>query len=124
MGARRTATQMTALTAKSSLQGDVMVMNRLLCHAHEGMVKDIAKVVGITMTGEWKPYVGCSKAKAHQFKVPKTTNECADEPLGRVFYDIAVVMKHPSVGRGNFVVIFVDDYGSSFCIRRLTQWRL
>ena len=52
MEARRTATKMTPLTAKSSRQRDMMDMHRLLCHAHDGMARDTAEVAGITMTGE------------------------------------------------------------------------
>ena len=63
------------------------------------MVRDTAKLAGITLTREWKPCVGCSKAKATWFVVPKTTNERADEPLSRVFCYLEEAMKHLSVSQ-------------------------
>ena len=93
-------TQLITLTAKSSLQRDVMDTHRLLCHAHQGMLRDTAKVAGITPTEEGveKQCVSCSKYKPTRFIIPKTTNERADEPLGRVFCDLAGTMKHLYVG--------------------------
>ena len=52
MEATKAVTQLVALTAKSSLQRDVMDMHRLLCHAHQGILRDTAKVAGITPTKE------------------------------------------------------------------------
>ena len=43
MKARRAVTQIKALNGKSSLQRDVMDMHRLLCHALEGMVRDLLR---------------------------------------------------------------------------------
>ena len=50
--AGRTLTQTTASTAKSSLQCNVMDMHRLLCHAHEGVMRNTVKMAGVTLTGE------------------------------------------------------------------------
>ena len=52
--ARRGAARNTPLTAKSSLQSDVMDKHWLLCFAHEGMTRDSAKAAGITLMGGWK----------------------------------------------------------------------
>ena len=101
---------MTALTAKTSIQLDVMGMNRLLYHSHEDMVRDAAKVAGITLMGEWKSCVGSSNAEVCRFTVQQTTNERADEPLSRIFSDLTGAIKHPSVGGKHFVMSFVDDY--------------
>ena len=75
MEAPQTVIQMMALIQKFSLQRDMMGIRRLLYHAHEGMERDTAKVACKTLAGEWKPLIGCSNAKAHQFSLPKTANE-------------------------------------------------
>ena len=110
MEARRLAIQMTALTAKPSLQRDVMGMRRLLRHAHEGMVRDTAQVASTALTVEWRLCVGCSKVKARRFAVPKTKNGRMDEPLGQVLCDLAGAMERSSVGGKHFMMIFVNDY--------------
>ena len=65
-------------------------------------MRDTAKMTGITLTGEWKPCVGCSKYYPTRFIVLKRTNERADEPLGRVFCDLAGAMKYLYVGGNKF----------------------
>ena len=69
MEARRVATQMTALSAKTLMERDGMGMNRLLYHLHENIVRDAGTVAGITVMGEWKSCVGCSNAEACRFAV-------------------------------------------------------
>ena len=64
----------------------------------------------MTLTGGWRPCVGCSKAKARRFAILKTTNERADEPLGQVLRDFVGAMKPPSVVGKHFVRIFVNGY--------------
>ena len=78
-------------------------------------------MAGITLTGEWKPCVGCSKAKVHRFPVPTMSNEKADEPIGGVVCNFAEVMKHPSVGKKHFGMIFVDDYSRVKRVRFLQK---
>ena len=65
--------------------------------------------MGIETTGQWEACETCFQAKAKRHAMPKKTDERASVRGQRFFVDVGGPMKHSSLGRSSYIVIFVDD---------------
>ena len=100
----------TALAMRAGVSRDVMEVHRMLAHPSEDITRKTAEIMGIETTGQWGACETCFQAKAKRHAVPKKMDERASVRGQRFFVDVGGPMKHSSLGRNSYVVIFVDDW--------------
>ena len=99
----------TALAMRAGVSRDVVEAYRMLAHPSEDTTRKTAEMMGIETTGQWGACETCFHAKAKRHAVPKKTDERASVKGQRFFVDVGGPMKHSSLSRNSYVVIFVDD---------------
>ena len=99
----------TALAMGARASRDVMEVHRMLAHPSEDITRKTAEMMGIETTGQWGACETCFQAKAKRHAVLRKTDERASVRGQRFFVDVGGPMKHLSLGRNSYVVIFVDD---------------
>ena len=67
---------------------DINLFHASYGHAHEGLLRQTAKDLGVTLTGELQPCTGCSMAKGLRKGISSSTENRATKKLGRVFVDL------------------------------------
>ena len=79
-------------------------------HGHALSLVETARQLGITLTGELFPCLGCSMAKWKRLPIPKTTSSRSTRPLQRVFVDLSGPRPVQSIGGAQYIMIVKDDY--------------
>ena len=102
----------TTLAMRAGVSRDAMEVYRMLAPPSEHITRKTAEIMGIETTGQWRACETCFQAKAKRHTVPKKTDERASVKGQRFLVDVDGPMKHSSLGRNSYVVIFLDG-----CIR-------
>ena len=79
-------------------------------HAHEALLRETAKRMGVKLSGTLKPCSGCSLGKGLRKGIPSSTSTRAVKKLGRVFVDVSGPKPIPSIGGNNYTCLIRDDF--------------
>ena len=79
-------------------------------HAHEGLLRQTAKQLGVELSGELRPCRGCSEGKGLRRPISRSTDSRAVKPASRVFVDLAGPKPIRSRGGKWYMMIVRDDY--------------
>ena len=99
----------TPLAMRAVVSRDVMEIHRMPAHPSEDITRKTTKMMGIETAGQWGACETCFQVKAKRHAVPKKTDERASVRGQQFFVDVGGSMKHLSLGRNSYVIIFVDD---------------
>lgn len=87
-------------------------------HLREALSHDMARQMGVLLTGELQPCTGCSMGKGLQKAIPSTTAARATKRFERVFIDLGGQKDVGSVGGSNYCTIIRGGLRESQCRRR------
>lgn len=79
-------------------------------HAHENLLCETAKRMGIKLSRTLKPCSGCSLGKGLRKGIPSSTSTRAVKKLGRVFVDVSGPKPIPSIGGNIYTCLIRDDF--------------
>ena len=99
-----------ALAATHRHQRDIIEFHQVLGHPAEQITRDTARMMGVQLSGSWRPCVHCSESRVCRYAVPKSTENRADRRAGRLFIDLSGPFHETSLGGNRFVLLCVDDY--------------
>jgi transposase InsO family protein len=87
---------------------DIVDMHRLLGHAGEAKVRDMAKYLGIQLHGKMQGCEHCKVSKAQRKKIPKENFQRSSIPGERLYVDLCTIHA-TSAGLKKHWIIAVDD---------------
>ena len=98
------------VVASTETSADINVFHCLHGHSNEVLLRETANSPGLELVGKLRPCTGCSMAKDHRKPIPNSTKLHATKKLGRVFVDLSVPKRIPSLSGARYVMLVQDDY--------------
>lgn len=77
-------------------------------HLNEFLLRETAKMQGISLVGNLKTCVGCGEAKLRHAPVPRSSGSRAAVPFGRIHIDLAGPFQ-PALDGSIYLIMFVDS---------------
>ncbi|CAM9911506.1 unnamed protein product, partial [Sphacelaria rigidula] len=91
-------------------QVDMNLFHHSHGHLREGLLRETAKQLGVTLVGKLHECKGCSMAKGLRKHIPTSTTTRAAKPLERVFMDASSQKLVESVGGMKYSFLIRDDF--------------
>ncbi|CAM9889479.1 unnamed protein product, partial [Sphacelaria rigidula] len=91
-------------------QVDMNLFHQSHGHLHEGLLRETAKQLGVTLVGKLHECKGCSMAKGLRKPIPTSTTSRAAKPLERVFMDVSDPKLVESAGGMKYSFLIRDDF--------------